>query len=343
MGWLARAFRGGARGPRDVDEALRSALLALLDQDLDQAQERLTFAAQLDPGAVDAFLATARLYRTRGEIGRAIRIHQNLLLRDDLEAETRLAVLADLGADYREGGFSKRAIAAYEEVLADDKRHLPALRALVELLAETREFPRAVELTKRLAKLEGRASGPAEARLYAQMAEVAQAAGDSEAARRAVKKALRRDPDCVRAWVLRGALEAERGRSKAALAAWSEVPRRDLASGPLVYRELEASYAALGRSSEFETFLRQLLERNPEDVGARRALARFVAARGDVDVAVSELRRILHDHPDDLGARAALGQVLLAANRARDLMEEYGALIDVLERRGLLDGAEKPE
>ncbi len=343
MRWFSRAFGGSARGARDVDEALRFALLALLDRDLDQAEERLAVAVRLDPGGVDAYLALARLYRTRGEIGRAIRIHQNMLLRDDLPAETRLVVLADLAADFRQGGFLRRAIATYEEVITDDKRHQVALRSLVELLAHVGEFPRAIELARRLAKLEGEASGPAEARLYVSMAEAAQAAGDSDAARRAVKKALRRDSGCVTAWALRGALEAERGRSKAALAAWAEVPRRDPASGPLVYHELEATYAALGRTLEFESLIRGLLEQNPDDVAARRALAGWLAARGDVDTAVRELQLLLSEHPDDLSARAALGRILLAENRARELMQEYGTLIDALDRRGLLDEAEKLE
>ncbi len=87
----------------------------------------------------------------------------------------------------------------------------------------------------------------------------------------------------------------------------------------------------------------RLLEQNPDDVAARRALAGWLAARGDVDAAVRELQLLLSEHPDDLSARAALGRILLAENRARELMQEYGTLIDALDRRGLLDEAEKLE
>ncbi len=77
MSWWRRAFGGRARAPRDVDTALRSALLAVLDRDLDAAEEMLTRALRLDSRGGDSFLVLARLYRMRGEIGRAIRIHQN--------------------------------------------------------------------------------------------------------------------------------------------------------------------------------------------------------------------------------------------------------------------------
>jgi lipopolysaccharide biosynthesis regulator YciM len=343
MGWLARAFGGSARGPRDVDTALRSALHAVLDRNLDLAEEQLVRAVGMDADGIDSYLALARLYRTRGEVGRAIRVHQNLLLRDDLSSKQRRMVLADLGADFRQGGFLQRAVASYEGVLAEDRRHLESLRALVPLLAKTRNYTRAIELSRRLAKLEGVDRSAAEARLYVEMAEAAHAEGDHDRARRTAKRALRRDEKCIEAWRLLGSLEAERGRPKAALAAWAEIPRLDRGSGPLVYRQLEATYAALGRTREFETYIRGILERHPEDIGARRALAALLGARGEIDAAVAELSHLLRKDGDDLGARAALGRMLLSENRTADAMREYRALIDALERRGLLGDEDKPE
>ena len=169
------------------------------------------------------------------------------------------------------------------------------------------------------------------------------AEGRSDDARRATKRALRRDKRCIAAWVVLGELEAERGVPKAALVAWSKVPQLDIASGPLVYSQLEATYAALGRARDFETYVRELIAAHPTDGGARRALAGLLAARGDIDTAVGELRRLLGGSGDDLEARAALGRILLAQSRDREAMQEYGALIDVLERRGLLGAGKELE
>jgi lipopolysaccharide biosynthesis regulator YciM len=319
------------------------ALLAVLDRDLDQAEDLLARAVRLDADGVESYLALGRLYRSRGEIGRAIRVHQNLLLRDDLSPKQRLAALLDLAADYRHGGFLQRAIATYEEVLAQKKDHLQALRALLPLLAGEQSYERAIELSRRLAKLEGRERGPAEAGLYVEMARAAHAEGDTGQARRLTKKALRQDKGCVEAWALLGDLEAERGRSKAALAAWSEVPRLDSRSGPRVYEQLESAYAAVGRGREFEAYLRALLDDHPGDVGVRRVLAGVLAARGEIDEAVAELRLLQGPDVDDLGARGRLGRILLANDRQDEALQEYAGLIDALEARGLLDAGEKPE
>jgi lipopolysaccharide biosynthesis regulator YciM len=331
--WLSRAFGGDARAPHDAAEAPWEALLAVLEPDLERAEGILAEVVRRDSNAVRAYLALARVFRARGELGRALRIHQNLLLRLDASAPEGLVALLDLAADYRQGGYLRRAIASYEEALAHDPRRREALRALVPLLAEAREHPRAIELSRRLARAEGRDGSGEEARLRVAMAETAAAEGRSQDARRALKQALRRDRGCAAAWALLGALEAERGRTRAALAAWSRVPRLDRAAGPRVYPQLEATFAALGRARDFEAYLRELLETTPDDPEARLALARSLAARGECDEALAELRRVLGRDPLRADARAALGRLLLAEGREAEALKEYAELLDALERR----------
>ena len=178
---------------KDVDAILRSALLATLDRDLDRAEALLSQAVRIDSSGVESFLALGRLFRMRGEVGRAIRIHQNLLLRSDLSNEQRVDVLIDLAADFRQGGFLRRAIATYEEVLSRDAKSAVALRALSELLVDAREFPRALEVARRSARSEGDRSGRREAEIQVEMAIAARREGRNDDARKAVKRAIRKN------------------------------------------------------------------------------------------------------------------------------------------------------
>jgi lipopolysaccharide biosynthesis regulator YciM len=326
--------------PRSADAALREALLAALDRDFDRAELLLTSIVRRDSTAVDAYLGLARLWRQRGEVGRAIRIHQNLLLRLDAESTQGRRVLLDLAADFRQGGFLRRAIAAYEEVLAHEPRNAEALRALVKLLAEARDHSRAIEVARRLARVEGRDGSGEEARLRVEMAEAAVAEGRSHDARRALKQALRKDRTCVSAWCRLGELEAERGKARAALAAWARVPRIDRSAGRRVYPQLEATYAALDRTRDYEGFLRELLAEIPADAAVELALARTLAARGDMEEAQGVLRGMLARDADDLEACVALGRLLLSEHRDEEAAKEYAELLDVLERRGLVGGRE---
>jgi lipopolysaccharide biosynthesis regulator YciM len=343
MRWFRRWVRGTAQAPGDVDTSLRKALRCVLEGDLDSADELLSRIVRIDSDQVDVYLSLASLYRMRGEVGRAIRVHQNILLRTDLRNEQRDEAIRGLAADFQKGGFLQRSIAAYEELLARRPHDAAILRALVRLRADVRDFRRALDLQRRLARAEGKDGRFDEARLLVEMAEAAHAEGRSDDARRVLRRALRRDPGCARAWLHLGTLEAERGRSKRALEAWRRVPELDRRSGSEVYERLESTYAALGRSRDFEGYLRALLEMRRGDVEARLALSRTLAARGETDAAIAEIRSVLENDAENLLAHSMLSRILLAAGREAEAIKELEELLDVIERGGMLDRREFTE
>lgn len=331
MRWWKRATRR-PRAPKTSDAAVRQALYALLDHDLDAAQELLARAAQLDPDEVDAYLILGRLYRDRGEVGRAIRIHQNLLLRPELEEARETEVLRELASDFRAGGFLRRAIASFEEVLSRLPRDERSLRELAELLATARDHERAIEIERRLARVEGRDGAPREAEIQVEIARSAEAEGRAGDARKALKRAIRRDPHNVEAHVLLGRVEAAEGRTRHALSAWRKVPEIDRGAGPRVYPELAAAYTTADKQAEYEKYLNGLLEQTPDDAAARLALAHALGARGETDAALDAIRHVLANDPSNLDAHAALGRALVAAGREGEALKSYAELLAVLER-----------
>jgi lipopolysaccharide biosynthesis regulator YciM len=331
---ITRAFRRNARALPEAEAALRRALLAVLDRDYEAAEELIARALRADSDDPEAYVALARLYRARGEIGRAIRIHQNLLLRRDLAEETRTEALAQLAVDFRDGGFLRRAIAAFEEVLSRDRRHVLALRSLARLFREVRDYPRAIAIARRLAKLEGREPGADEAELQVALAERRRAEGRIADARRALKRALRGDPRSAAAWMALGDLELQRDRARAALAAFRRVPELEPRGGAPLYERLRSAFAAAGRSGDFEAFVREQLARRPHAADARIALARILAERDAGAEAIAELRAVLKQDPEHIEAICALGRVLLAGGRDAEALSGYAELLAVLERRG---------
>ena len=337
--WFGRSGKQGYTD-REVTTIFRRALLAVLDGDYDRAESLIAETVQVDSEDSESYRSLARLYRMRGEVGRAIRIHQNLLLRRDVDEAERNRLLTELASDFRQGGFLERAIASYQEVLSHDPRNREALEALTELHAEARAFPEALEMAARLAKVDKRKDPGREARLWVNLAEDEYAEGRHDAARKALKKALLKDGSNVDACILLGQILAERGKNKAALAAWRVVPEQGGPRTAEVYPKVEASFAALGRTREYETFLRGLLDERPDDAMARMALSSTLAARGDTDPAILELRRVLDTHPQNLDARIALGRVLLQAGREVEALKQYGELLEWLSSRSLAGGVE---
>jgi lipopolysaccharide biosynthesis regulator YciM len=331
--WFRRS-RGSVPSDRALANTFRRALLAVLEGDYDDAERLITQAVKADSEDVEPYRSLARLYRLRGEVGRAIRIHQNLLLRHDLEASQRNAVLAELAEDFRQGGFLKRAIASYQEVVEHAPKNAAAWRALSELLTESRDYAGALAAARRLERVERHKDPAGEARLQVLIAQAEHAEGRHDAARKAVKRALRRDASNPDARILLGQLEAERGKNKAALAAWRVVPERGGPRAAEVHPKVEASFAALGRARDYESFVREILDARPDDAAARMSLAATLASRGDTDPAVLELRRVLDTHRRDVDARIALGRLLLGSGRDADALKEYAELLEWLAASG---------
>jgi lipopolysaccharide biosynthesis regulator YciM len=327
--WLRRSSHAAA--PGDTSAAYRRALLAVLDRDYDAAERDLRSIVEGNSDEIEAYLALARVYRQRGEIGRAIRLHQNLILRGDVQPRWRGLALRGLAEDFRGGGFLERAIAAYEEVVREHPEDEDARAALVQLLCESRAPERALELLPR--RWRGGDRTP-EGRLWLQAAEIAQQEGRADDARKAIRRALKHAPRSAEAWTLAGELEAERGRSKRALANWQKAAEIDRRGAAHLYPRIQSGFAATDDARGFETFARGLLEERPGDFAARLALARALGQRGAYDEAVGELKRVLDVDPEHPEALAELGRAQAAGGHEADATETFRRLVDVAERRG---------
>ncbi len=336
MSWYRRFIPKKSVPIKDADAAMRRALLAVLDRDFASAETLLERAVKLDSENVENYLALAQLYRTRGEVGRCIRIHQNLLLRPELAQEHRVEGLLGLANDFRQGGFIQRAIAHYRKVLAIDSDNREAILRLIPLMISTRDVPSALSLERKLSRMEGKEGATSRAELLVQVADVAREEGKIADARRAVKRALQRDPECVQAWIVQGDIEAERGKGKRALEAWKRVPELDARKGGMVFERLKVSWMEQNRGKEFESYLRGVLGEYPGDENATLALVDYLISCGELEVAISELREFLERGSDCLEARRLLGKILLESGRKEEALEEDEKLLRLLDERGLL-------
>jgi lipopolysaccharide biosynthesis regulator YciM len=296
---------------------------------------------QEDSTQVEVYLALAQLYRRRGEIGRAIRIHQNLMLRSDLPSEQRERALRALARDFQKGGFLQRAISAFEELRDRRPRDAEALAALARLRADLRDFDAAFDAQQRHARSTGQDGRPGEARLWLEKGEMLAAEGRSDEARRALGKCVRCAPTLAAAWLRLGELEAERGKNKQALAAFQRALAADRRMAARVYPRIESSWAALGRARQVEQELRATLAARAEDVEARLALVRTLAARGEGDAALAELEILFEREPDRLDAHVARARVLLGEGREAEASKALAQQLDLLERQGALVASEE--
>src|SRR5690348_8437984 len=108
----------------------------LVANQIDLAIEELGKAAELDPDALEIHMILGNLYREKGQVGRAINVHQSLLRRPRLSRLEHAYVLLCLGLDFKRGGFVDRALEAFNEVLRLDAGNQYALVNLEKLYEE---------------------------------------------------------------------------------------------------------------------------------------------------------------------------------------------------------------
>src|SRR5215204_2679122 len=126
----------------------------LVDNQVDQAIDELTQATSTDTDALEIQMILGNLYREKGQVGRAINVHQALLQRPDLTQLEHAYVLLCLGLDFRHGGFVDRALEAFQEVLQLDPRNRYALVNLQKLYEDQHQWAEAARVREQIAGID---------------------------------------------------------------------------------------------------------------------------------------------------------------------------------------------
>src|SRR4026207_83461 len=123
----------------------------LVANQIDQAIDELSKAAQAAGDPLEIHRILGNLYREKGQVGRAIQEHQSLLQRPNLRKLEHANVLLCLGLDYKHGGFVDRALEAFTDVLRLDPENQYALSNLEKLYEEQHQWGEAYATRQKLA------------------------------------------------------------------------------------------------------------------------------------------------------------------------------------------------
>jgi len=336
FGWLVtRALRQSRRrklaDARELENrAYVKGVNYILENDHDAAIEELTKVVQVNTETVEIYFALGNLFRRKGEIDRAIRIHQNIILRPGIDESTQRQAYFDLGLDYKKAGFVRRAIATLEEVLNRAPSSTDAMRELCELYEEVKDWEKAFTVRQRLSKIEGRKEDNVLAHLQVELGRARMAEDEAATAKKCFKKALSLDSRCVDGMLALGDLHLTSGDARAAIASWTRVMGVAPEYAYLTFTRLEEAYEQLGQTDNLEKTLRDALARHEEDPNAHLILGRYLHRHGDTASALSELRRAIELNPAALEARKTLGQILLAEASGEEALDSYRSLLDHL-------------
>lgn len=312
-GWLI-GRRGGTRGDGAhcalSDDYFRG-LNYLLNEQSDKALEVFIHMVEVDSETVETHFALGNLFLRRGEVDRAIRIHQNLIARPTLTQNQRQQALYELGRDYLRAGLLDRAEALFKQVAESNEFGPLALRQLLDLYQLEKEWSHAVDTAHRLARVTNDDSlAPMVSHFHCEEAEEALRHGAYLEASRYLRKALAQDPKSVRATLLAAKVAAAEGDFRTAVRTLQKVEMQDLAYVTEVLPLLHNYYTQLNAVDELVVHLDGLLASGHHHTDTAILQSTLLKQRGEVDEARALLQRYVADQPTLRGVSELIEQKL---------------------------------
>ncbi|MEY2170527.1 MULTISPECIES: lipopolysaccharide assembly protein LapB [unclassified Rhodanobacter] len=308
LGWWASRRASARRSGAAVNELSSDyfrGLNYLLNEEQDKAIEVFLKLAEYNRDTVETHLALGNLFRRRGEVDRAIRLHQHLVSRPNLSEPMKTVALLELGEDYMRAGLLDRAEALFADLVAMNAHAPSALRHLIAIYQHERDWNKAIEHARRLEVMTGEDEAPMIAQFYCELAERSRQHGARVEARDYLEQAFRCQPDCVRAWMLTGRLHAEEAQHAEAVQAYEAAVGADIAFVPEILPPLLNSYACSQQMDRAERFLRDMLGRY-HGISPVLALTRLYQQRDGQRAGVDFLTAQLRQRPSVRGLMALI-------------------------------------
>ncbi len=238
--------------------------LSLLPNEQDTAVERFVQSLSVDSDTIETHLALGNLYRRKGEVDRAIRIHQNLVGQSQLTHELRTQALYALAKDYLSAGVLDRAEQLFLELIEQGVHLKSSYRALLYIYQQEKEWEQAIAIAQKLAASSENTMQVEVAQYHCELAELASKQKEYDQAYRYLKKALAINSKCARASLQLAELDLRERQWDKALRSLRKIEEQDADFLYLAVGKQQQAYLALQQAEEFIEYLQQVLEDHPQ-------------------------------------------------------------------------------
>lgn len=276
LGWaLSRAANAAKRDQNRTREEIVTGFSREGVDDPDDAVAALSRAADSDPQAIGLQMTLGALFRKRGEMDRAIRVHEAIVSRPGLSAMEFNQAQLELARDFLKAGLLDRAESLLEPMInAPDAGD--ALELLIELHEQTQAWTAAIDTAQRWQSVTGRPAARRIAQYRCQLAEETRDRGDSASANSIAENALSNDPACVRASLLLARLAEAQQQWSQAIDHYLRAIEQDARFMIDAVEPLRRCYAEIGDAEGYRQFLKDAALAMPGSAAIASAQARWL-------------------------------------------------------------------
>ncbi|WP_420065851.1 lipopolysaccharide assembly protein LapB [Pectobacterium colocasium] len=268
----------------------------LLSNQQDKAVELFLDMLKDDSNTFEAHLTLGNLFRSRGEVDRAIRIHQALTESASLTFEQRLLAVQQLGRDYMVAGLYDRAEESFNQLVDEEDFRRSALQQLLQIYQATSDWPTAIDVAEKLVKMGKDQLRVDIAHFYCELALLAMGSDDLDKALTLLKKGATADSQCARASIMMGRIYMAQQDYSRAVDALRQVIKQDKDLVSETLPMLQECYQYLDKPLDWANFLKRCVEENT-GATAELMLADILEREEGAEVAQAYINRQLQRHP----------------------------------------------
>lgn len=269
----------------------------IASRQIDRAISELARAAHSDTEAIEIYLLLGNLFREKGQLERAIQIHQSILHRPGLSGQEKAYALLCLGVDFKRAGFRDRAAETLQEVLRLDPKNSYALLHLLRTYEEEQNWEQALAVLQKLDAVTNEPNANLAAFLHDRTGEAALAKGDEKQAARSFETAIQYDRTLTPSYLHLGDLLERQGSLSEAAAQWETLVRERPEHAYLTFERMERVYPQLGEEAKLDRLYRDAIARDRKDWRAHLALSRRKKRAGENEEALRLLEEAVANNP----------------------------------------------
>lgn len=303
----------------------------------DLAIKEFLNAVDLNRETIDTYFALGGLFRSNGEVEKAISIHRSLIARENISEATRLQALKELAVDFDKGGFTDRAIETYKDVLKINRDQYDVIQALCRIYEDTEDWDQAYNYRTMLSKVGHENQSETISHILVQKAKVWFEKGQFRQAAEDLDDAFRFSPS-VSAKILLMKLHLALGKMEDAKGLLIELLKEHPMYSSFIFVSLDEFKKNLPQSEEYYQRLDQLkryfLEMQDGDLMGSPSVVlskiRLLKAVEKSQEAFDLLDRWMKAHGQSDVLKVEYIKLLIAVGRTDEALEQTGHLLDTL-------------
>jgi len=257
---------------QDLSIKYSTGLNYLLSNQQDKAIDYLIEALKVEDDTVEAHFAMANLFRRRGELDRALKIHEHLVRQKHLPSKAKEQAAFELGQDFLRAGLYDRAEKMFHRLLKSKPYGHKSINYLMQIYQSTKDWQEGIELAKAIVKTKDKRLLHSLANFYCELATQALENDEFIEVIELLENALKYDANSCRAnWLLATIYENHQQYNEAAQC-YRDIYHQDKEFFPDVIDKMQAVYLKLEDEAGFYQFIRKVYD----ETGATSALIKYL-------------------------------------------------------------------